>query len=256
MYEILINPADKFHIDYNEWRVRRVKKIIQLLGLEWFKGKTVLDLACGQGNISTFFKSIYAFEPNPRTYELLRANVEKYHNITVFKQGLSDQDEDGVLKENPTNIGGTYISLDNERDESNSPKISLVTLDKFVITNEIKDIAFVKIDTEGFEARILSGAENMIMRHRPMIIFELSPTDFDIFGKSEVVSMLSQKKYRFVAILRNFDIGRNYFCRFLSLSLRIIFGESFTLRYIDVIKPGFYQMIVAAPSEIFDVTHK
>lgn len=60
MFDILINDDDKFHNDYNDWRVNRVKKMIQILSEEWFKGKTVVELACGQGNISKFFKSLGA----------------------------------------------------------------------------------------------------------------------------------------------------------------------------------------------------
>jgi 2-polyprenyl-3-methyl-5-hydroxy-6-metoxy-1,4-benzoquinol methylase len=60
MYELLVNESDKFHNDYNQWRINRVRKMEQVLGRDWFKGKRVLELACGQANISGYLKSIGA----------------------------------------------------------------------------------------------------------------------------------------------------------------------------------------------------
>jgi hypothetical protein len=60
MYELLINDQDPFHNDYNLWRINRVRKVESILGREWFRGKKVLELACGTANIGAYFQSLGA----------------------------------------------------------------------------------------------------------------------------------------------------------------------------------------------------
>lgn len=60
MYELLVNSKDKFHNDYNQWRINRVKKMEQILGKEWFQNKTVHELGCGLGNIGEYLKTLGA----------------------------------------------------------------------------------------------------------------------------------------------------------------------------------------------------
>lgn len=60
MYELLLDSENKFHSDYNQWRVKRVQKIEQILGKDWFQKKTVHELGCGFGNIGKYFKTLGA----------------------------------------------------------------------------------------------------------------------------------------------------------------------------------------------------
>lgn len=211
--------------------------------------KLALDIGANIGNhavyFSKYFKVVHAFEPNPRTFELLRFNAAHAGNVIVHPKGLSDADVLGTLRENPTNMGGTYIQLDVENDRSDQPPVSLGTLDKFVETQGLSDIALIKIDTEGFEARILRGARRVIETNRPVIIFELSPSDFDSHGASEVVNILQGQGYRFVSVDRNFRLGHSRLGRYTGFLLRTLFGENYLLRLIDKFEPKFYQMVVA-----------
>ena len=45
---------------YNRWRETRVRKLEQLFGSDWFKGKHVLELACAYGNIGLYLKNLGA----------------------------------------------------------------------------------------------------------------------------------------------------------------------------------------------------
>lgn len=211
--------------------------------------KLALDIGANIGNhtlfFSQYFKTVHAFEPNPRTFELLRFNAGNANNIMVHCQGLSDSDVSGALRENPTNMGGTYIELDVEGEQADQRLVSLGTLDKFVETRGLEDIALIKIDTEGFEARVLRGARRVIEANHPVIIFELSPSDFDSQGTSEVVNILRGQGYRFVSVERNFQLGRSRVGRYTGFLMRTLFGENYLLRSIDRFEPRFYQMIVA-----------
>lgn len=96
MYELLINNSDPFHNDYNQWRINRVRKMESVLGRDWFKGKRVLELACGQGNISAYLKSLGAdiTASDARAQHLI--HVEGMYNINTL---LIDQDQPWTLDE-------------------------------------------------------------------------------------------------------------------------------------------------------------
>jgi FkbM family methyltransferase len=181
---------------------------------------------------------------------LLRFNATHAGNVIAHLRGLSDADVVGTLIENPTNMGGTYIELGANEDELGRPPVSLETLDEFVETQNLGDIALIKIDTEGFEARILRGARQVLESHKPIIIFELSPSDFDESGASDVVNILRDHGYRFVGVEKNFQLGKSRPGRYASFLMRTLFGEQYVLRPIERFEPRFYQMIVAVHGDI------
>lgn len=45
---------------FNEWRKVRVKKLENILGKDWFEGKSILELGAGFGNVGLYFKSLGA----------------------------------------------------------------------------------------------------------------------------------------------------------------------------------------------------
>lgn len=55
-YDVLIDPSESaFAGIFNKWRFLRVKKIEQFFDKEWFKGKKILELGCGYGNVGHYF---------------------------------------------------------------------------------------------------------------------------------------------------------------------------------------------------------
>jgi SAM-dependent methyltransferase len=58
MTELEVKERDtiKFQHHYVHWRKVRIDKIEQIFGKEFFKDKTVLELACGYGDIGKYFK--------------------------------------------------------------------------------------------------------------------------------------------------------------------------------------------------------
>jgi 2-polyprenyl-3-methyl-5-hydroxy-6-metoxy-1,4-benzoquinol methylase len=54
------NDRGLFHRSYDIWRLRRCNKILEIYGVEYFKGKTILELGCGHGDIGAFFAELGA----------------------------------------------------------------------------------------------------------------------------------------------------------------------------------------------------
>lgn len=55
-----VPPADQFAVHYVEWRKRRIDAILQHYGEYAFRGRTLLELGCGQGDIGATFAKLGA----------------------------------------------------------------------------------------------------------------------------------------------------------------------------------------------------
>ena len=50
----------QFERHYDDWRKKRIDKIISLFGYDYFKGKTLLEIGCGYADIGSHFHKIGA----------------------------------------------------------------------------------------------------------------------------------------------------------------------------------------------------
>jgi SAM-dependent methyltransferase len=60
VYSGIINKAGLFDPSYEDWRVRRLNKILEIYGVDFFKGKKILEVGCGHGDIGAFFADLGA----------------------------------------------------------------------------------------------------------------------------------------------------------------------------------------------------
>ena len=218
------------------------------------KFKTALDIGANIGNHSLFFSqyfsSVYAFEPNPVTYELLKINstyVSKIKNIIPYCYGLSDKTKNVTLKVNPNNIGNSKIVFEDNLRVNYSNQIT-IKVEKADNLSFLKDsnIGLIKIDVEGHEFFVLKGAEEIIRNNKPIIIFEqLAEEIFN--GTSKSISFLSRIEYEFYTLKKRFDFGQGKVSKFLSLIFGLIFGQQLSLVSTENFKKKYYSTIVAIP---------
>jgi FkbM family methyltransferase len=100
---------------------------------------------------------ILAFEPTPETFVKLVENTKGYKNIECFHVALGDENKMASIieeKECETNHIG----------EGGTP-VEMKTIDSLGIKMD-----FLKMDTEGCEARILKGAAETIKTNKPVIV--------------------------------------------------------------------------------------
>lgn len=106
---------------------------------------------------------VIAFEPNPAAFECLEYNLRGIDNVELINQGLSDSAGNIKLTDIPTNAGMTYAS-------KSKKGIKCVTIDSY----ELSKLDFIKIDAEGFEHKILKGAEQTIKKFKPIMVIEIN----------------------------------------------------------------------------------
>ncbi len=82
----MYNKAGLFHPSYEDWRVKRINKILEIYGIDYFNNKKILELGGGHGDIGAFFAELGA---NVLCLEGRIQNVNfaklKHHKIKNFK---------------------------------------------------------------------------------------------------------------------------------------------------------------------------
>jgi len=215
-----------------------------------FEASVALDVGANIGNhslyFSDYFRKVYSFEPNNRTYKLLRLNAELVNNVVCHNVGLSDTERSAFLNVEPSNVGGSNIT---HNLSPSSEIIELKTLDSMVTFPD--DIALIKIDVEGHEYEVLQGSRHTIEQHHPVIVFELGLADFSA-GQSRVVTLLRSYGYSRFASIRSYpraSIHVNRFVRQLTAVIgRSVLGESMQVVDQGDIEPDSYNFMVALPN--------
>lgn len=120
--------------------------------------------------------NIYAFEPVEDTYKFLRKNTEEYPRIICQRLGLGDVCAQKDIFVNTRSTGGSVLMdspfYHTQCDSDMGGDVELVdiiTIDDYVEGHNIPSVDFIKIDTEGYEAKILKGAERTIKKFKPIV---------------------------------------------------------------------------------------
>lgn len=134
-----------------------------------------LDVGANLGLHTLFlarrFERVIALEPHPKTFHLLAYNLASYapnataYEVAAFSEAGKARLNDGK----PGNTGTAQISSEAPSDSDHV--IETVRIDDFAPLQDL-DIGFMKLDVEGKEREALLGAEQMIRRHRPVILLE------------------------------------------------------------------------------------
>jgi len=84
-YVLLKKDGGHFNLNYREWRIKRIRKILNIFGIEW-KGKRILELGSGLGDIGGFFAELGAevLSIDGKIDNVNFANL-KYRHLKEFK---------------------------------------------------------------------------------------------------------------------------------------------------------------------------
>lgn len=138
------------------------------------KGDNVLDCGACYGDTALYFASktkdgsVYSFEFMPENLDLFEKNMQlnpKYKSqIHLCQKAVSDVSDEEVSF--CINGPGTRCTKDNLEGDA---KVKTITIDDFVLQNNIEKIDFIKMDIEGFEELALKGAINTIRKFKPKL---------------------------------------------------------------------------------------
>lgn len=127
------------------------------------------NIGCYAYAFSKIAKEVICFEPNKEAFDCLMYNIGKIPGVRCYDYAISDiEDHYEVIVPND-NIGMAYIELTN-----NPYNEGTTTIDNFIENSNIEDLSFIKIDVEGFELRVLNGAEKTINKFNPVMVIEIN----------------------------------------------------------------------------------
>jgi len=116
------------------------------------------------------------FEPSPRFFPYLRQNVERNgleDRVRAESLLVGPGGERWTLTSNTST--GSVVGGDYDRHiATGEDELTAVSLDSRFAQGE--DPTFLKIDTDGFELRVLRSAEETLRRSRPVVFTEYTPS--------------------------------------------------------------------------------
>jgi FkbM family methyltransferase len=130
---------------------------------------------------------VYAFEPVPENIEILKKNIflNSFSNVHVIEAAASDHSGTGELLLSHYSGGSALATGDSPPDLAGSQTVDLVSLDELVRNGTLAIPDVVKIDVEGAELEVLRGMKNTLVKHKPVLIYEID---------DQAMSRLEQKQ--------------------------------------------------------------
>lgn len=136
-------------------------------------GDTFIDVGANVGNFSLHAcrriqpnGKVYSFEPLEENFKTLKKNIQinSAQNIEAFKIALSDKEGCFMMHVPSRNSSATLIQSKGE--------VITETLDGFCTRSGVRESQFIKVDIEGGELDFFRGAEKVLRRSTPVILFE------------------------------------------------------------------------------------
>lgn len=138
--------------------------------------RTAVDVGAHVGlwtmQLAKRFDHVHAFEPVQAHRECFALNVEAL-NVTMHPMALGESDGLVAMHTEPASSGDSWVSGDGD--------ITMRTLDSY----EFEDVDCIKLDNEGYELYALRGAEQTLLRCRPVVCVEQKPGKAQKFGLPE-----------------------------------------------------------------------
>lgn len=179
-------------------------------------GETVLDIGANIGSHTLPFARcvsptghVIAFEPTAYAYEKLRKNLalnpETAANVTSEQLFLVS----GPDVQPETEL---YSSWPLTTDRGQHPKhlgigmstqgAGAETLDAYLARTGVTHVDWIKLDVDGYEFSVLSGAEETLRRHRPKILMEFAPYHASEVGSGfdALIELLDSHSYRAISV--------------------------------------------------------
>lgn len=201
-----------------------LKPVIERVGA---KGGTAIDAGAYLGfhsvYMSRYFDTVYSFEPQVEIYRMLCTNllINNCRHVTAINGALYErpgymrlagQDAQEVPMPTRDDEGVDYDTIGNAAamvfqpaGATDADAVAAHTVDGL----ELKDLAFMKVDTQGSDLRVLMGARETIARCRPTIVaeYERELSRNHAWGWGELVAFFDEMNYS-VEVLRDQGQGK------------------------------------------------
>jgi len=187
---MLLKKKIKNLLDFFGLEIRKKNKEIKNLSFDEIykrkikKNPIIFDIGANQGqSIDRFRKvfenpTIHAFEPIKFEYENLKKKYFNEKNIILNNVAIGEDIEDkelyitaktGNSSFNKLNKNTNWLKTRSKQFKTTLEgyteqiqKVNIITLDSYCLKNKINEIDILKIDTQGYEDKVLQGSKNIL----------------------------------------------------------------------------------------------
>lgn len=218
--ETLIKLSPKFlrlpvKYQYHKIRNRLEKEIFYLDQLVGSR-KRAIDIGANQGiysyALSLLCDVVEVFEPQSWcTEDIVSYSQLSSCNINVHNVGLANFNgsltlhiptSQGNYSKLVRGLGSLTTGLASFKEiecEQISINVPVHKLDDY----EFQDVSFIKIDVEGYEAKVIEGASKTILREKPIILIEIEQRHLDGKSINEVLNQIAELGYEGSFLLKH-----------------------------------------------------
>ncbi|MGZ4983363.1 MAG: FkbM family methyltransferase [Chthoniobacterales bacterium] len=184
---------------------------------------TIFDVGANEGQSAMRLREIFpsatlhCFEPGPAAFHILEQNLGRDPRVRLVRKALGDRAGIATLHENESSVtnsllpnapGAAFLQPPGKSTPVGHTEVEVTTIDAYCAENQIGQIDLLKIDSQGFELKVLTGAEETL--RSCAINFLLLEVLFDELysGQAffhEIYDFLSKRHYRFVGL---YEISR------------------------------------------------
>ena len=191
-----------------------LKKIINFF--KYKKISTIVDIGGHEGIYAENFynknvKKFYIFEPQKKYFNILKNKFKKISKIKIYNYAVGNKNESKLLKIGSLDTTSTLTKIQENSNWYKIKKIILFNkgfLDQYKVNikrldsiNEIKNlkkISLIKIDTEGYELRVLKGAEKTLKKVNFIIIEIHQNKMYKNYNPKKIIKFLENKNFKII----------------------------------------------------------
>lgn len=188
------NYIDNYIYHTGAWELFELHALRDFMRVKADSKGVFLDIGANIGVHSLYMAQysakVVSIEPYPPVLDRFRKSVKLncLDNILICPVGFSN--EEGYLpfyappKEN---MGLGSFDPDISEITTFSKYLPLVIGDRYLANQGINHIDLIKVDIEGYERFALLGLSKTLQSNRPIVVFELNPTDGGFQKKNKIV---------------------------------------------------------------------
>jgi len=186
-----------------EYALTRVSEIREAVK----EGDIVIDIGANIGYFTTLLANlvgpkgkVYAFEPDPRNFDLLQRTIERgdYSQVIAEQKAVSNKAGEFLLYQTRSWAASALTQCEHV----STTKVEVVTLDDFL--SDEHHISFVKMDMDGSEPLAIQGMAQLIQRSPELrVLAEYEPGNLKRYLSDplDFITIAGQHGLKLTAIL-------------------------------------------------------
>jgi len=115
------------------------------------------------------FAKVHAFEPSSQCQHILRARFANQSQVTLVESGLGDEEGAREFHRYANDQLSSFLPLQAgpanpfaKETEVTREKVPITTIDRYATSHNLGRIDLLKIDTQGYDLRVLHGATKLL----------------------------------------------------------------------------------------------